>query len=54
MLAKFLQLETLQNGLNDYLNIYKHSNADIKDLWNVFSKHTNHSLEVKVIIFFAQ
>lgn len=48
MLGKFLQQETLQNGLNDYLNTYKYSNADTKDLWNVFSKHTNQSLEVKV------
>lgn len=49
MLGNFLQQETLQNGLNDYLNTYKYSNADTKDLWNVFSKHTNQSLEVKVL-----
>ena len=50
MLSKFLQQETLQNGLNDYLNTYKYSNADTKDLWNVFSRNTNQSLEVKVIM----
>ncbi|XP_031336695.1 endoplasmic reticulum aminopeptidase 1-like isoform X2 [Photinus pyralis] len=50
MLAKFLQLDTLQNGLNEYLTTFKYSNADTKDLWNVFSKHTNQSLEVKVIM----
>lgn len=52
MLGNFLQQETLQNGLNDYLNTYKYSNADTKDLWNVFSKHTNQSLEVKVHIYY--
>ncbi|RZC34845.1 endoplasmic reticulum aminopeptidase 1-like [Asbolus verrucosus] len=50
MLSKFLQQETLQNGLNDYLNTYKYSNADTKDLWNVFSRNTNQSLEVKAIM----
>lgn len=50
MLANFLQQETLQNGLNDYLTSYKYGNADTKDLWNSFSKHTNQSLDVKVII----
>ncbi|KAF5274559.1 hypothetical protein FQA39_LY07171 [Lamprigera yunnana] len=50
MLEKFLQLETLQNGLNDYLNTFKYSNADTKDLWNVFTRHTNQSLEVKAIM----
>lgn len=48
MLGKFLQQETLQSGLNDYLNTYKYSNADTKDLWNVFSRNTNQSLDVKV------
>lgn len=48
MLANFLQQETLQNGLYDYLNTYKYSNAETKDLWNVFSRNTNQSLEVKV------
>jgi aminopeptidase N len=50
MLSKFLQQETLQNGLNDYLNTYKYSNADTKDLWNVFSRNSNQSLEVKAIM----
>ncbi|XP_017777374.1 PREDICTED: endoplasmic reticulum aminopeptidase 1-like isoform X2 [Nicrophorus vespilloides] len=50
MLGKFLQQETLQNGLNDYLNTYKYSNADTKELWNVFSRNTNQSLEVKTIM----
>lgn len=48
MLGKFLQQDTLQSGLNDYLNTYKYSNADTKDLWNVFSRNTNQSLDVKV------
>lgn len=48
MLGKFLQQETLQSGLNDYLNTYKYNNADTKELWNVFSRNTNQSLEVKV------
>lgn len=51
MLSKFLQEETLQNGLNDYLNTYKFSNADTKELWNVFSRNTNQTLEVKVSYF---
>lgn len=48
MLANFLQQENLQNGLYDYLNTYKYSNAETKDLWNVFSRNTNLSLDVKV------
>lgn len=50
MLGKFLQQDTLQSGLNDYLNTYKYSNADTKDLWNVFSRNTNQSLDIKVRI----
>ncbi|XP_064215469.1 endoplasmic reticulum aminopeptidase 1 isoform X6 [Tribolium castaneum] len=50
MLSKFLQQETLQNGLNDYLSTYKYSNADTKDLWNIFSRNTNQSLEVRTIM----
>nr|XP_022900776.1 endoplasmic reticulum aminopeptidase 1-like isoform X2 [Onthophagus taurus] len=49
MLGKFLQ-ENLQIGLNDYLNSYKYSNADTKDLWNALSRNTNQSLEVKAIM----
>lgn len=48
MMANFLQDEALQNGLNDYLNTYRYANADAKDLWNVFSRHTNQTLDVKV------
>lgn len=50
MLGKFLQQETLQNGLNDYLSTYKYMNADTKELWNVFSRNTNQSLEIKTIM----
>ncbi|XP_065165053.1 endoplasmic reticulum aminopeptidase 1-like isoform X2 [Atheta coriaria] len=50
MLGKFLQQETLQNGLNDYLNTYRFNNADTKELWNVFSRNTNQSLDVKLIM----
>ena len=48
MFAKSLQLETLQNGLNNYLDSYKYTNADTKDLWNVLSQTVNDSLNVKV------
>lgn len=50
MLSKFLHQDTLRNGLNDYLNTYKFSNADTKDLWHVFSTNTNHTLDVKVVV----
>ncbi|KAG5892870.1 hypothetical protein JTB14_032594 [Gonioctena quinquepunctata] len=50
MLANFLQDENLQNGLNDFLLSYKYANAETKDLWNVFSRHTNQTLDVKTII----
>ncbi|GJQ68130.1 hypothetical protein Trydic_g10715 [Trypoxylus dichotomus] len=50
MLGKFLQQETLQNGLNDYLNTYKYSNADTKELWSIFSRNTNQSLDIKTIM----
>lgn len=49
MLEKFLSQETLRSGLNDYLNKHKYGNADTKDLWTVLSKHTNQTLDVKVI-----
>lgn len=48
MLGKVLQQGILQSGLNDYLNTYRYSNADVKDLWNVFTRNTNFSLDVKV------
>ncbi|KAJ8923593.1 hypothetical protein NQ315_010172 [Exocentrus adspersus] len=50
MLANFLQDETLRNGLTDYLDTYKHTNVDVKDLWNAFSRNTNHTLDVKAIL----
>lgn len=49
MLEKFLSQNILRRGLNDYLNIHKYGNADTKDLWSVLSKHTNQTLEVKVL-----
>lgn len=51
MLEKFLGQDTLRSGLNDYLNIHKYSNADTKDLWAVLSKHANHSIQVKVMLY---
>lgn len=50
MLEKFLGLETLRSGLNDYLNTHKYGNADTKDLWGVLSKHANETVQVKVRI----
>lgn len=51
MLEKFLSQEILRSGLNDYLNKHKYGNADTKDLWTVLTKHTNQTLEVKVITY---
>ncbi|CAG9828443.1 unnamed protein product [Diabrotica balteata] len=50
MLANFLHKENLENGLNDYLISYKYQNAEMKDLWNVLSKNTNQTLDVKVVM----
>lgn len=50
MMAEFLDEENLRDGLNDYLNTYKYGNADIKDLWQVFTRNTNNSIDVKVFI----
>lgn len=50
-MEKFLRLDNLRVGLNDYLNIHKYGNAETKDLWNVLSKHANESIEVKVSFF---
>lgn len=50
MLEKFLGLETLRSGLNDYLNTHKYGNADTKDLWSVLSKHANEIVQVRVRI----
>ncbi|XP_028128898.1 endoplasmic reticulum aminopeptidase 2-like isoform X2 [Diabrotica virgifera virgifera] len=50
MLANFLHKENLENGLNDYLISYKYQNAEMKELWNVLSKNTNQTLDVKVVM----
>ncbi|CAG9759897.1 unnamed protein product [Ceutorhynchus assimilis] len=50
MLSTFLQEDTLQNGLNDYLSTYKYTTAETKDLWNTFSKNANQTLDVKTIM----
>lgn len=50
MMAEFLEQEKLQEGLNDYLNTYKYGNAESKDLWNIFTRNTNQSIDVKVCI----
>lgn len=52
MLANFLQDEVLQNGLNDYLDTYKYTNVETKDLWNSLSRSTNHTLDIKVHFLF--
>lgn len=49
MLSNFLQMDILQNSLNDYLSTYKFNTAETKDFWNIFSKNTNQTLEVKVV-----
>lgn len=48
MMAEFLEQENLQDGLNEYLNSYKYGNAEIKDLWNVFTRSSNQTIDVKV------
>ncbi|KAJ8985877.1 hypothetical protein NQ317_006251, partial [Molorchus minor] len=50
MMANFLQEDTLQNGLNEYLDTYKYTNVETKDLWNTLSRNTNNTLDVKVIL----
>lgn len=50
MMEKFLGVDTLKSSLNDYLNNYKFKNADTKDLWDVMSRHANHSINVPVSI----
>jgi len=49
MLEKFLHEDIMRTGLNDYLTTHMYGNAETKDLWDVFSKHANQSLEVKVM-----
>lgn len=53
MLEKFLGLETLRSGLNDYLNTHKYSNAETEDLWTVLSKHANETVQVKVKVIIS-
>lgn len=48
MLEKFLGLETLRSGLNDYLNTHKYGNADTTDLWSVLSLHAKNTVQVRV------
>lgn len=48
MLEEFLLEDVMKKGLNDYLNTHKYGNADTSDLWAVFTKHANHSFDVKV------
>ncbi|XP_046624056.1 endoplasmic reticulum aminopeptidase 2-like isoform X1 [Neodiprion virginianus] len=50
MLEEFLLEEVMKKGLNDYLNTHKYGNADTNDLWAVFTKHANHSFDVKSIM----
>ncbi|XP_019765505.2 endoplasmic reticulum aminopeptidase 1 isoform X4 [Dendroctonus ponderosae] len=50
MLRNFLQEDSLQNGLNEYLSTYKYTTAETKELWNTFSKTINHTLDVKAIM----
>lgn len=48
MLEGFLCEDVLRNGLSDYLNSHAYGNADTNDLWTVFTKHVNHTFDVKV------
>ncbi|XP_076160195.1 glutamyl aminopeptidase isoform X5 [Ptiloglossa arizonensis] len=50
MLEGFLCEEVLKSGLNDYLNSHAYGNADTNDLWAVFTKHANHTFDVKAIM----
>ncbi|XP_053982907.1 endoplasmic reticulum aminopeptidase 1-like isoform X1 [Hylaeus volcanicus] len=50
MLEGFLCEDVLKSGLNDYLNIHAYRNADTNDLWAVFTKHANHTFDVKAIM----
>ncbi|XP_060872010.1 endoplasmic reticulum aminopeptidase 1-like [Metopolophium dirhodum] len=50
MLEKFLGLETLRSGLNDYLNTHKYGNADTTDLWSVLSLHAKNTVQVRYIM----
>ncbi|XP_048505208.1 endoplasmic reticulum aminopeptidase 2-like isoform X2 [Athalia rosae] len=50
MLEEFLLEDVMKKGLNDYLNSHKYGNADTGDLWAVFTKHANHSFDVKSIM----
>ncbi|XP_050314104.1 endoplasmic reticulum aminopeptidase 1-like isoform X2 [Anthonomus grandis grandis] len=50
MLSNFLPEYTLQNGLNSYLSTYKYNVAETKDLWNILTESTNHTLDVKTIM----
>ena len=51
MLESFLGEDVLRSGLNDYLNTHAYGNADTNDFWAVFTKHANHSFDVKVSYF---
>ncbi|XP_054009869.1 endoplasmic reticulum aminopeptidase 1-like isoform X2 [Hylaeus anthracinus] len=50
MLEGFLCEDVLKSGLNEYLNIHAYRNADTNDLWAVFTKHANHTFDVKAIM----
>ncbi|XP_043260326.1 endoplasmic reticulum aminopeptidase 1-like isoform X1 [Colletes gigas] len=50
MLEGFLCEDVLKSGLNDYLNSHAYGNADTNDLWAVFTKHANHTFDVKAIM----
>lgn len=50
MLSNFLQDEAIRTGLNEYLTSYHYSVAEAKDLWEVFSRSTNYTLDVEVNI----
>ncbi|XP_015585301.1 endoplasmic reticulum aminopeptidase 2 isoform X2 [Cephus cinctus] len=50
MLESFLCEDVMKRGLNDYLNSHSYQNADTNDLWAVFTKHSNHTFDVKAIM----
>ena len=48
MIESVLGQDVLRQGLMDYLNENKFSNAETDDLWRSLSGSTNYTIEVKV------
>ncbi|KFM57066.1 Endoplasmic reticulum aminopeptidase 1, partial [Stegodyphus mimosarum] len=50
MLANFLGMDTLKNGLSNYLNKYRFQNARTEDLWNAFSEAESSHINVTQVM----